>query len=158
MLQYLNGNEKGKKRLNISCLKISDSNTRGMNYKAGDTNSSFYAFLRAAGVNVKTIGGSGGSFGFGKGAYFALSPIKTLIVSSKDADCNFHFEGATRLTTHRNNNGEKLTAYGFYDNNSGEPVVLEENIPEIFKRIEIGTDINIIGLWDEVDRDRLMTN
>lgn len=156
MLKYLNGNEKEKKKMHVNCLKISDSNTKGMHYVEGNTESPFYAFLRAAGVSSKMIGGSGGSFGFGKGAYFALSPIKTLLVSSRDAEGNVYFEGATRLTTHKNDRGEKLTAYGFYDSNAGQPISDNENVPEIFRRIETGTDINIIGLWDEVDRDLLM--
>jgi hypothetical protein len=155
MIKYLSGIEKGKKKLKVSCLKISDSNTKGMSFYDG-TDSPFYAFLRATGVSAKRLTGSGGSFGFGKGAYFALSPIKTVVVSSKDTSNNVFFEGATRLTTHKNEIGEKITAYGFYDNNNGEPVTIEENIPEIFKRTETGTDINIIGLWDEVDRNRLM--
>jgi hypothetical protein len=155
MLHYLNADEEGKKKIKISCLKISDTNTKGMYYNAA-TDSPFYAFLRAAGVSVHKSTGSGGSFGFGKGAYFALSPIKTLVVSSKDVEGKFYFEGATRLTTHKNNNREKLTAYGFYDNNNGEPTTIEENIPEIFKRSGTGTDINIIGLWNEDDRNRLM--
>jgi len=155
MLKYLNGNEKGKKKLKISCLKISDSNTKGMNYSGG-TDSPFYAFLRAAGVSSKMLGGSGGSFGFGKGAYFALSPLKTLVVSSRDAEGNVYFEGATRITTHRNDKGEKLTAYGFYDSNNGEPNLIDDDVPEIFQRDDTGTDINIMGLWDEVDRKILM--
>jgi hypothetical protein len=155
MIKYLSGTEKVKKKLKVSCLKISDSNTKGMSFYDG-TDSPFYAFLRATGVSAKRLTGSGGSFGFGKGAYFALSPIKTVVVSSKDTNNNVFFEGATRLTTHKNEIGEKITAYGFYDNNNGEPVTIEENIPEIFKRTETGTDINIIGLWDEADRNRLM--
>lgn len=156
MLFYLNGNEKGKKKLRISCLRISDYNTNGMPYISDDTESSFYAFLRSKGVSIKMIGGTGGSFGFGKGAYFALSPIKTIIVSSRDRNNKVYFEGATWLTTHKNGDGEKLTAYGFYDNNRGEPTEVEEDIPEKFKRYETGTDINVIGLWEEVDRNRLM--
>jgi hypothetical protein len=155
MLKYLNGSEKGKKKLKVSCLKISDSNTKGMNYYKG-TDSPFYAFLRATGVSSKILSGSGGSFGFGKGAYFALSPIKTLVVSSKDINGNVFFEGATQLTTHENESGEKITAYGFYDNNNGEPVTVEEDIPGVFTRVGTGTDINIIGLWDEPGRNRLM--
>jgi hypothetical protein len=155
MLYYLNGNEEGKKKLKVSCLKISDSNTKGMSYNPLATDSPFYAFLRATGVSAK-VHGAGGSFGFGKGAYFALSPLKTVVVSTKDISGNYYFEGATRLTTHRNVKGEKLTAYGFYDNNNGEPTTIEQDIPEIFKRTETGTDINIIGLWEDVDRNRLM--
>lgn len=155
MLHYLNGNEKGKKKLRISCLRIADFNTKGMSYIPDDTESPFYAFLRATGVSAKMLRGTGGSFGFGKGAYFALSPIKTVIVSSKD-ERNVYFEGATRLTTHKNDNTDKLTAYGFYDNNNGNPTQNEDNIPEIFKRNDVGTDINVIGIWKEVDRNRLM--
>ena len=156
MLYYLNGDIEGKKRLKLTCMRISDYNTVGMRYDNSDTKSSFYAFLRAAGVTVKSNQGAGGSFGFGKGAYFALSPIKSLVVSSMNSARNMYFEGATRLTTHKNNSRNKLTAYGFYDANSGEPVQDVNSIPNIFKREEIGTDINIIGLWDEQSRKSIM--
>ena len=49
MLQYLNGAEDCLKKLKISSLKISDSNTKGMYFDEG-TSSPFYAFLRASGV------------------------------------------------------------------------------------------------------------
>jgi len=156
MLFYLNGDQEGKKKLKVSCLRISDSNTKGMKYVKDETDSPFYAFLRAAGVSAKPDSGSGGSFGFGKGAYFALSPIKTLVVSTRDLDGNVWFEGTTRLTTHRNESNQKLTAYGFYDNNNGEPTVNSENIPEVFKRETPGTDVNVIGLWEERDQNKLM--
>jgi hypothetical protein len=155
MLYYLNGNVDGKKRLNLSCLKISDYNTIGMRYDENNTKSPFYAFLRAGGVSAKSQG-SGGSFGFGKGAYYTLSPIKTIIVSTQTNSNDYFFEGSTILTTHKNRDNDKLTAYGYYDNNNGEPVQSEDNIPEFFKRIEAGTDVNIIGLWDEPKRKRLM--
>lgn len=154
MLKYLNGTEEGKKKLKLSCLKISDSNTKGMYFDNGTT-SPFYAFLRASGVSAKNQG-AGGSFGFGKGAYFALSPIKTLIVSSKDNEGKVYFEGATRLTTHKDIAENKISAFGFYDNNNGEPTTNGNNIPDIFKRFEAGTDINIIGLWEDNNQKRLM--
>ncbi len=156
MLKYLDESMFGMILPQIACLKISDSNTLGMHYIEGNTESPFYAFLRAAGVSLKLMGGSGGSFGFGKGAYFALSPLKTLVVSSMDQKGNVYFEGATRLTTHKNERGDKLTAYGFYDSNNGQPNIDINQIPELFRRTETGTDINIIGLWPEVDRQRLM--
>lgn len=155
MINYLQGNEPSKKKLTISCLKISDYNTRGMSYDSEKTDSPFYAFLRAGGVSAKSSG-SGGSFGFGKGAYYTLSPIKSIIVSTKDKSNNVFFEGSTILTTHKDNHGKKLTASGYYDNNDGEPIQNEENIPDIFKRTVTGTDVNIIGLWPQDDRQRLM--
>lgn len=155
MLDYLNEDFMGEKRSSLSCLRISDYNTEGMSYESGKTESKFYAFLRAGGVSAKSQG-SGGSFGFGKGAYYTLSPIKTIIVSTKTNLFNSYFEGSTILTTHKNDDGEMLTAYGYYDNNEGNPTKLEENIPEIFKRKDPGTDVNIIGLWDEPKRKELM--
>jgi hypothetical protein len=155
MLYYLNGNVEGKKRLNLSCLKIADYNTIGMQYDENNTKSPFYAFLRAGGVSAKSQG-SGGSFGFGKGAYYTLSPIKTIIVSTRTTSNNVFFEGSTILTTHKNHNNEKLTAYGYYDSNEGEPIQTADNIPELFRRSEPGTDVNIIGLWDEPKNKRLM--
>ena len=156
MLYYLNGDIEGKKRVKLNCLKVADYNTIGMKYDDSDTRSPFYAFLRAAGVTVKSSQGAGGSFGFGKGAYFALSPLKTLFVSSMDTKGNVYFEGATRLTTHKSESDEKLTAYGFYDSGNGEPVQENDFIPEILKRTQIGTDVNIIGLWDEPRRKTIM--
>jgi hypothetical protein len=155
MKYYLNGEIEGKKRLNILCLRVSDYNTKGMTFDPSNRKSPLYAFLRSGGVSAKSQG-SGGSFGFGKGAYYTLSPIKTIVVSTRDEYDNVFFEGSTILTTHFDENGIKHTAYGYYDNNDGEPTYLDEKIPEIFKRKEIGTDVNIIGLWDEKYRKKLM--
>lgn len=155
MLYYLNGDIEGKKRIKLSCMRISDYNTVGMSYEESDTKSPFYAFLRAGGVSAKSQG-AGGSFGFGKGAYYTLSPIKTIVVSTKTESDEMFFEGSTILTTHKNESGEKLTAYGYYDNNGGEPTNEGDKIPDIFKRNEKGTDVNIIGLWDERHRKNIM--
>jgi|LSQX01.2.fsa_nt_gb hypothetical protein len=155
MLYYLNGDQKGMKQLFLTCLRISDYNTIGMYYNENDTKSPFYAFLRAGGVSAKSQS-SGGSFGFGKGAYYTLSPIKTIIVSTRNKENRVLFEGSTILTTHKNEYDEKLTAYGYYDNNGGNPTQDEGLIPEIFKRETPGTDITIVGLWDEKFREKLM--
>lgn len=155
MLYYLNGDIEGKKRVNLYCMRISDYNTVGMSYEESDTKSPFYAFLRAGGVSAKSHG-AGGSFGFGKGAYYTLSPIKTIVVSTKTDSGNVFFEGSTILTTHKNDSDEKLTAYGYYDNNNGEPTNEKDKIPEIFKRDDKGTDVNIIGLWVERQRKTIM--
>ncbi|TRW25361.1 hypothetical protein FMM05_08640 [Flavobacterium zepuense] len=155
MLKYLNDDNPGERRLEIPCLKISDYNTYGMTYVEGITTSPFYAFLRAGGVSSKNQS-SGGSFGFGKGAYYTLSPIKTILVSTVDENDKAFFQGSTILTTHKDVNGNKLTAYGYYDNNNGEPVNNAEDIPEIFQRTEKGTDVLIIGLWPEFEIINLM--
>jgi len=164
MLNYLNGDEtkmingveKKLKKHKISCLKISDSNTTGMPYVEDKTDSPFYAFLRAGGVNAKRNEGAGGSFGFGKGAYYALSPIKTILVSTRTENDNFFMEGSTILTTHKDGVGRKLSAFGYYDNNDANPISESQKIPNEFKREEKGTDVNIIGLWNDDNRHNTM--
>jgi hypothetical protein len=152
MLEYLNSKRgDGKKKTKIDCLKISDYNTTGMAYESDEssdeyTNSPFFAFLKAKGVSPKGDTGKGGSFGFGKQAYFGLSAIRTVIVSTITEDNSHFFQGKTRLTTHLGPNGEKLTASGFYDNGNGKPVTNPDQIPDLFKRTKKGTDICVIGI------------
>jgi len=156
MLQYLNGFEEGLKKFKISCLKLSESNTSGMDYREGVSDTPFQGFLRSQGNSIKEDTGAGGSFGYGKGAYFALSPIKTVIVSTKTKDSKYFMEGCTRLSTHKDDNGNKISSIGYYDNNEGKPITDDNLIPEVFRRTEFGTDFNIIGLWEKENRKEIM--
>lgn len=133
----------------IEYIKVSDYNTKGMDYKPDD--SPFHAFVRAVGLTVKDDESSGGSFGFGKAAYFLMSPIHTVLVSTMTAEGKLFFEGAASLCTHlyKDENGQmvKYQHYGFYDNQSGkQPASLPTDIPNKFRREEIGTDIFIMGV------------
>lgn len=139
MLDYLNNSNE------IGFIRVSDFNTKGMNYEEGATDKTFYAFVRAAGVSVKQAEGSGGSFGFGKGAFFVMSPLNTLIVSTCNNDGKCYFEGVTRLCSHIIN-GKKLSHMGFYDNNNGQPTSNSNNIPLPFRRQKPGTSIGIMGI------------
>ena len=104
-------------------IKISDSNTTGMSLGSGieDTSSPFFAFVRAAGLSSKNSQNAGGSYGFGKAAYFYLSAVRSLIVSTKTLDGQYYFEGVTSLCTHKYN-GHDYSNLGYYDNNNGLPV------------------------------------
>ena len=67
----------------IPYLRVADYNTKGMSYTPGDTESTFYAFVRAIGVTVKDDSGArGGSFGYGKAAYYKMSPFSTVFIST----------------------------------------------------------------------------
>lgn len=126
-------------------LKISDRNTRGMDYQPNDNNTPFYAFVRAAKVSVKGHGNTGGTYGFGKAAYFQLSPIRTLLVSTMTTYGRHFFEGESVLCTHYFG-GEKKTSVGYYDNNGGRgPISNVNDIPTRFRRDEPGTDFYILG-------------
>lgn len=134
----------------ICYIKVSDYNTKGMDYKPDD--SPFHAFVRALGLTVKENDYSGGSFGFGKSAYFMMSPIHTVLVSTKTKDNRTFFEGAANLCTHLFPDPEsgrlvKYQHYGYYDNQEGKkPASRPAEIPSKFQRDEVGTDIYIMGV------------
>ncbi len=129
----------------ISYIKVSDSNTKGMAYEPGNTNCPFYAFVRSKGVSSKDNQTSGGSFGFGKAAYFNMSPVRSVFVSTMLPGGQQIFEGIASLCTHKYK-GEKKTSVGYYDNNGGTPILNTDNIPTPFKRTEPGTSICIMGI------------
>lgn len=130
-------------------MKVSDFNTLGMDYVPD--NSPFHAFIRSIGLTVKNEESSGGSFGFGKSAYFLMSPIHTIMVSTMTKEGKLFFEGAAQLCTHlfkdENGNEVKYQHYGFYDNQGGrQPASSSIDIPSKFRRDEVGTDIYIMGV------------
>ena len=141
-----------KGREKIGFIRVSDYNTKGMDYEEGKTDSPFYAFVRSAGVSAKESNYAGGSFGFGKAAYFLLSPISTIIVSTHTETHKLFFEGVSSLCTHLYN-GEKKVDIGYYDEGDGKPITKEESIPARFRRSEPGTDINIIGIDTTLTKD-----
>ena len=146
----------------ITYLEVSDKNTLGMDYTPNEKKKgTFYSFLRSVGRTDKQ-GASGGSFGFGKGAYYNVSVLQSLIVSSMTPDGESLFEGAAALCSHEILEDGKLISYthtGFYDSESsgGDPItetVDPQNpqftkIPTAFQRTEPGSSINIMGFGDE---------
>ena len=137
-------------------LTVSDFNTKGMDYIEGNTNCPFYAFVQSAGVTSKGATSAGGSFGFGKAAYFGVSRISTMLVSTRTKQGKCSFEGISSLCTHEKD-GMKRTPVGYYDNNGGKPIVSEENIPRRFLRQEkAGTDIHIMGIADIASKEDII--
>lgn len=136
-------------------IQVSDYNANGMPFNENnpyDPQSPFVAFVRSAGVSKKRSETSGGSFGFGKAAYFNFSPIRTIIVSTLTKDNKYYFEGVSSLCSHEYN-GVKKMHIGYYDSNNGLPISNLESIPKCFRRAtndehsnSFGTDIFIMGL------------
>lgn len=143
MLNYI---KKAKGASDLHYIKVSDYNTTGMDYNPNDRKSPFYGFVRAAGVSNKATENAGGSFGFGKAAYFYISPIRTILVSTLTESGDYYFEGVSSLCTHYDEKNEKCVSVGYYDNNNGHPIEEAESIPARFRRDEIGTDICIMGI------------
>jgi hypothetical protein len=128
----------------ITCLRISDFNTSGLEH-SNDNQSKFYAFMKAVGVTNKPNSGAGGSYGFGKGAYYAASSVRTIIVSSVYGDNKYIFQGKARLTTHEDTDGVLKDYTGLLGLTGREPITDISTVPDILKRADKGTDITIVG-------------
>jgi len=133
----------------IKCLKIQDFNTTGLEYSGG-TESKFFGFMESVGVTNKSAAGAGGSFGFGKGAYYAASSVRTIMVSSiYGNDDKFIYQGKARLTTHQDEAGNLKDYTGLLGHNNGKPIQDALLVPESLRRVEKGTDIIIVGFQNE---------
>ena len=139
MLDYLPTDPGGY----VDLITVSDYNTCGMDYEPGNHDTPFFAFTKSVGLSVKKSEGSGGSFGLGKAAYFLMSPLRTILVSSMTPSGKAHFEGVSRLAVHTVGD-VKYTDVGFYDNDEGNPVS-GDDIPEKFRRSAPGTSISLLG-------------
>ena len=137
-------------------IKVSDYNTQGMDYVKGDTTKPFYAFVRSAGVSAKKDNTAGGSFGYGKAAYFYISTLRTVFISTQTEDNQYFFEGVSSLCTHKlDDSDSRYVSMGYYDNNNGEPIAELEKIPSRFRRTEPGTDIYILGIDQTTPHDTI---
>lgn len=141
----------------IPYIKISDRVTTGMGYIHNDLSNPFQAFVRSSQISVKgDSSGAAGSHGYGKAAYYLLSPIRTLLVSTMTDDGCCYFEGASIIGAHVKDD-TILCAAGYYDNNDGQPVRYNGKtdspslckIPDAFRRTEPGTDFYIMGFHPE---------
>ena len=142
----------------LDVLTISDSRTEGMPYLPNNIyKNPFLAFINSEGQSVKTTTNSegatvsnGGSFGIGKGAYFLMSPVRSLLASTmvNDDERHTYFEGVSRLCTHDMEDSHYYHM-GFYCVDGKTPVMGDE-IPAQFKRKEPGTSISLIGKYDDL--------
>ena len=147
MLRYLDENP------SIKILKVSDYNTTGMQYDSNDHLCPFTSFM-GEGISSKSSG-AGGSFGFGKGAYYVPSELRTILVSSKLEDSEVVFQGRTRLASHKLD-GEINGKDGVFKIDENEPITNQDDIGRIFRRDEQGTDVFILGVGEDPQSGREM--
>ncbi len=133
----------------IPVLKYSDYNTTGL------TPVNYQGLLKEQGKSSKK-GDKAGSQGYGKLAAFKVTPIRTVLYSSKweekdpktgEMKEGYLFQSRALLPQFIKQgvmmNGSSL--FGSYNENrtSVEPIRDPEDVPEIFRRTETGTDIYI---------------
>ena len=156
MIRFINEKSIG----GVYYLEVNDFNTTGMDYRPNDRQCPFYSFVRSAGNSSKAMNSAGGSYGFGKAAYFNVSKIRTVLVSTQTPSGKNFFEGVSSICTHEIE-GEKRSHVGYYDNNGGEPVSDVERIPKRFRRDNPGTTVSIVGVeqnegYDDIVRAVLL--
>ena len=148
----------------VPVLRISDSKTTGL------PGGLWKALVKTQGLSQK--GGSetaGGSYGIGKYAPFAVSPLRTVFFWScfeEDGELTERFQGKAILMSHHGIDGETQGTgfYGLMD----ECESLGENFPSIFRNVDkfgtpmVGTSLSIVGFpethWQEEIAKNVLAN
>ena len=129
----------------IRILKIADFNTKGVQGPC-EEGKPFHSLAKADGVTDKDQVDSGGSFGIGKNAVFALSDIQTAFFSTiyRDSDDAEHplCIGKTLFISHTGNDGEEKRRKGYWGRVDGFlPLSDPASMPPWLRRETRGTTI-----------------
>ncbi len=94
---------------------------------------------------------SGGSFGLGKYAPLAATPLRTVLYSTRYQDAaggtHTRFRGRAVLVTHEGPDGRQKSADGYLGDGTGKRSLQGEEIPSRFRMDKVGTRILIPG-WE----------
>lgn len=94
---------------------------------------------------------SGGSFGLGKYAPLAATPLRTVLYSTRYQDAaggtHTRFRGRAVLVTHEGPDGHQKSADGYLGDGTGKRSLHGEAIPSRFRMHQVGTQILIPG-WE----------
>lgn len=139
----------------IKVLKISDYNTNGLEGSHEEKGSNWTGLVREIGATNKGNDKSG-AFGVGKFAPYNFSAIRTIIYSTKDKHGETAAQGKTILTTFRDEDGklkQNVGLFGKFDSNTEDCSAIYDmnDIPEVFRRDEVGTDLFVIGFKEDKD-------
>lgn len=109
--------------------------------------------MNCEGITYKGNSDSGGSFGFGKYAPYLLFSINTILYASRTNRGKFLFQGRSLLSTFEEDGKRKegTSLFGYVDGNESMlcPITEPEDVPEMFRRSESGTDLytNTVIQW-----------
>lgn len=140
----------------MKVLKIADYNTLGLAGPASDSDSPFNSLLKSNGKSKKEKLTSGGSFGIGKNASFAVSDLRTVFYSTKYIDKNTNnsvclSQGKVKLISHLDSEGVERMGTGYWGNGNFSAIDNEDDIPFWMRRSEIGTSIFSVGFDETSD-------
>ena len=125
----------------IPVLAVEDSNTTGADEPA------FKALAKSTGVTLKTNSDSGGSFGIGKHAAFAVSDLRTVFYATRHENGEL-YQGKTLYRSHQDEtkfpeNSRRSTGYW---GKSFEPVKNPSSVPQWMVRKQKGTTVFCLGM------------
>ncbi len=134
------------KNSELRVLRIADFNTKGVRGPC-EEGRPFHTLAKTDGMSVKEEIGSGGSFGIGKNAAFALSDLQTVFLSTRyredgsDSDSVLCM-GKTQLISHTDTEGIERRRKGYWGQvEDYMPLDDLSDIPDWLRRTEQGTSI-----------------
>lgn len=137
----------------VPVLKISDYNTIGLTGSKKEKGSNWTGLVREVSATNKGNGLSG-SFGVGKFAPFNFSAIRTIIYSTFNKDGETALQGKTILTTFKdidNKLKQNVGLFGADQEEDCKAIYDINDIPEIFRRNDCGTDLFVLGFKEDDD-------
>lgn len=122
----------------VSVLKISDENTTGLEPQ------NWASLIEQAGSSVKSNDESGGSFGIGKAAPFAVSDLRMVFYNTLSVSESEQSIGVSKFVSYDLDNGETTQGTGYYGEDEKIPFNHGVNFDPT-SRNHKGTDVYIIG-------------
>ena len=149
----------------ISFLRISDFNTKGLEgAQTGELGSPWSSLVREAGSSNKGDS-SGGSFGIGKSAPFANSKLRILFYSSQDQSNYQSHIGVANIMSFEKQRGQITLGTGYFTNTQNSNAIAGLiNLDSSFNRQQSGTDIFVSAFepkdhnWVEAVRNSVIFN
>ena len=139
--------ERTVKSSKIKILRISDFKTSGARGPAKKGNP-FHSLVKGSGVSIKGSEHSGGSFGIGKNAAFALSELQTVFYSTvydSNGTPKFLAQGKSVLISHNSADGVAKRQTGYWGREKFREVDETDEVPGWLARHEKGTSVFALG-------------
>ena len=138
----------------VPVLKIADYNTTGLTGPA-ERGSVFHSLVKGSGVSKKQSDTSGGSFGIGKNAVFAVSDLQAVFYSTRyrvdDGNTAFLAQGKVSLMSHMAGDGSQRLSEGYWGRANFKAHEDPDEVPEWLRREEQGTTVCAIGFRNSPD-------
>ena len=151
--RFVDGATKAINKPKIPVLVVSDYNTTGLDgCRSRNLDSPWEAATGSNGLSAKRDRCSGGSYGIGSKAAYAVSSMRTVFYNTLTCKNEAAFTGVCHFVTHLNKDGKPTQGTGRYQvsddkNERWEPVFPEDPclFRDNFARTECGTDVIVVG-------------